>query len=181
MMDHEKAWRTMGGKRPKIEPRPSKTMRRHPESWGFTYAKIQSSGSVAMERRTLEPQLSNLGGIAVRGLGANSHLSIESSPAIPALTLLRQGRAILDWKKSRSISAVAAREAQYDIEEDASEFSLTPEGSRLFFEMMSRPNPAAVKSIQRGLEILTKEQRAKLGKERVRFTVMVRPKRSREN
>lgn len=53
-------------------------------------------------------------------------------------------------------------------------YVLTKEGSRLFFEMLKKPNPAAVETLRRGKELLKDVDVSKIGKELVRMIFKTR-------
>ena len=58
---------------------------------------------------------------------------------------------------------------------------LTKEGSRLFFEMLKKPNPAAVETRRRGKELLKDVDVSKIGKEPVRMVFKIKKKERNEN
>lgn len=57
---------------------------------------------------------------------------------------------------------------------------LTKEGSRLFFEMLKKPNPTAVEMRRRGKELLKDIDKSKFGKEPVRMVFKIKEGRKKQ-
>lgn len=132
--------------------------------------------SSVMERKSFEPAVRRPTMYATARFRSHRlDLVFESAISITNSGQMFQKYLSSHFKKLRLPSISDTLEPLGSPEAGIDDYSLTPDGSRRFFELMSRPNPAAVETIKQGRLMLSKDQLAKLGKERVAARLMVKP------